>query len=103
VRRLSRAAETGNEIEQAAPAFGCFLGGVLGRHARRLRLTFAHHLLHEADPLLAQDPLHAANGVALAVEEMADAAQEVDVLGPVIPATPAAFPRPPLRAQHFPA
>src|SRR5690606_41600806 len=45
------------------------------------------------DALLAQDLLHAADGVALAVQEMADATQEVDVVGPVVPPPAAALHR----------
>ena len=47
------------------------------------------HRLDEFRPLLAQDALHAADGVALAVEQMADAAQQIDIVGTVI-APPAA-------------
>src|SRR5262249_39845901 len=44
-------------------------------------------------PLLAQDPLHPADRVALAVEEVADAAQEIDVVRPVVAAAAAALHR----------
>ena len=41
---------------------------------RRLRRAFLPDDLNEFRALLAQDALHAADGVALAVQEMADAA-----------------------------
>ena len=40
--------------------------------------------LHRFDAVLFQDPLHAADGVALAVEQPADALEQIDVVGPVI-------------------
>src|SRR4051812_22855556 len=49
--------------------------------------------LHEFDALLLQDALHAADRVALAVEQMPDAAQEVDVFRPVIAPAAAALHR----------
>ena len=49
--------------------------------------------LHEFYALLADDALHAANGVALAVEQMADAAQERNVIGPVVAPAAAALHR----------
>src|SRR5690606_28163966 len=54
----------------------------------RLR-AFLPDRLHEIHALLAQDALHAANGIALAVKEMTDAAQEVDVVGPIVAASAA--------------
>ena len=47
---------------------------VLARTMGWLRRAFLPDHLHEFGALLAQDPLHAADGVALAVEKMADAA-----------------------------
>ena len=58
---------------------------------RRLRHRLGARLpdrLYVAQPLLLEDALHAADGVALAVEQVPDAAQEIDIVGPVIaPAT----------------
>src|SRR4051794_17548433 len=45
--------------------------------------------LHRLDAVLFQDPLHAADGVALAVQQAADALEQIDVVGAVI-APPAA-------------
>ena len=59
----------------------------------RLRRAFLPDGLHEPDALLAQDSLHAADGVALAVKQMADAAQQIDVVGPVIAPAAAALHR----------
>src|SRR5262245_8780655 len=58
--------------------------------------------LHEARPLLAQDPLHAADRVALAVQEVADAAEEIDVVRPVVAAAAAALHRADLGEAAFP-
>ena len=49
--------------------------------------------LHEFDALLADDPLDATDGVALAVKQMADAAQERNVVGAVVAAAAATFHR----------
>ena len=54
------------------------------------------------DALLAQDALHAADGVALAVEQMADAAQQIDVVGPVIAPPAAALHRLDVAEAAFP-
>src|SRR6185503_7639932 len=59
----------------------------------RLRRTVLPHGLHELRALLAQNSLHTANGVALAVKQVAYAAQQVDVVWPVIAASSAALHR----------
>jgi hypothetical protein len=56
----------------------------------------------EGDALLLQQALHTADGEALAVEEYADAAQEVHVLGPIIAPAAAALHRPDLREARLP-
>src|SRR6185312_5421787 len=57
---------------------------LFARAVRRLRRALLPHRLHEFDALLAQDALHAADGVTLAVEQMADATQQLDVIRPII-------------------
>src|SRR6185295_15124911 len=52
----------------AADAIGCVLG------ARQF---------HVLDPVLAQEPLHALDGVARVLQQVADALQELDVAWPV--------------------
>ncbi len=49
--------------------------------------------LHRLDAVFFQDSLHAADGVALAVQEAADALEQVDVVGAVIAAAAAALHR----------
>src|SRR4051794_32945756 len=49
--------------------------------------------LHRFDAVLLEDPLHAADGVALAVEETADTLEQVDVVGAIIAAAAAALHR----------
>ena len=58
--------------------------------------------LHKRQAFFAQDALHAADGVALAVKQMADAAQQIDVVGPVIAPAAAALHRADLRKPAFP-
>jgi hypothetical protein len=60
---------------------------------RRLWRAFLPHDLHKLRALLAQYPLHPANGVALAVQEMANSAQKIDVIGAVVTPATAAFHR----------
>ena len=55
----------------------------------RLWRAFLPNHGYEFSALLAQDALHAADGVALAVQEMANAAQKIDIVGTII-APPAA-------------
>ena len=50
---------------------------------RRLRRARLPDTLHEAQALLPQQALHAADGVALAIEQMTDAAQQIDVVGAI--------------------
>ena len=59
-------------------------------------------VLHELDAVILQDALRAADRVALAVEQMADAAQQIDVVGPVIAAAAAALHRLDLLEAGFP-
>src|SRR5579871_762711 len=69
---------------------------------RRRRGAGAPDILHERDALLAQDALHAADRVALAVEQMAHAAKEIDVFGPIETPAAAALHRADLREAAFP-
>src|SRR4029450_7653748 len=69
---------------------------------RRLRRTGLPDVLHEMHPLLPQETLNAADGIALAIKEMADSAQEIEVLRPVIAAPTAALHRPDLMEAAFP-
>jgi hypothetical protein len=59
----------------------------------RLRRALLPHDLNEFRALFPQDPLHAANGVALTVEEMANSAQKIDVIGAIVTPAAAAFHR----------
>src|SRR5262249_7075503 len=56
----------------------------------------------KARTLLTQDALHAANGVALAVKQMPNAAQEIDVIGPIVAAPTRPLHRTDLRKATFP-
>src|SRR5581483_1455732 len=60
---------------------------------RRLRRAFLPYGLDEFGALLAQNPLHAANGIALAVEQMPYAAQQIDVVRAVVTAPAATLHR----------
>ena len=62
----------------------CVLLVVVETSVRRLFGIRLPDRLHEFQSLVAQNSLHAADGVALAIEQMMDAAQQVDVIGPVI-------------------
>ena len=73
----------------------------LGR-ARRLRAPALPDVLHELDAVILQDPLRTADRVALAVEQMADAAQQIDVVGPVVAPAAAALHRLDLLEARFP-
>src|SRR5262245_47240694 len=71
-------------------------GHVLGfeldlRNRRRHTLLAAADRLHEPNALRLQDALDALDGVALAIEEMPDALEKVDVVGPVVSSAPAAL------------
>src|SRR6185312_7568459 len=75
---------------------------LLARAMRRLRRAFLPDLLDECRALLAQDALHAADCVSLPVEEMADAAQQVDVVRPIVAPATAALHRLDLVETRFP-
>src|SRR6516225_9436108 len=75
---------------------------LLGRLAGRLRRARLPDILHEAHALLAQQTLDATDGVALAIEEMADAAQKIEVVGAIVAAPAAALHRPDLAEAAFP-
>src|ERR1700730_2752345 len=89
---------------------GCALGGhrlldcaiLLGRLAGRLRRPRLPNILHETHPLRAQQTLDATDGVALAIEEMTDAAQKMEVVRSIVAASPAALHRPDLAEAAFP-
>ena len=70
-----------------------------GRRLGGARLPDA---LHELDAVVLEDALRAADRVALAVEQMADAAQEIDVVGAVIAPAAAALQRLDLLEAGFP-
>src|SRR4029077_10816786 len=85
-----------NPATQAAILLGrtvfclCYVVAILfivDNAVRRLRSPFLPHDLHKFRALFAQYPLHAANGVALAVQQMPNSAQEIDVVGAIV--TPA--------------
>src|SRR5262245_10460625 len=79
---------------------------VIGRGFRwlrgRLRRARLPDALHEAHALLAQQTLHAADGVALAIKQMANSAQQVDVVGTVVTPPAAALHRPDLAETALP-
>src|SRR5208282_4813077 len=58
--------------------------------------------LNERLALLAQQALDAADGVALAVKQVAHAAEEIDIVRAVIAPAPAPLQRPDLRETAFP-
>src|SRR5215475_10107353 len=91
VHRLSVADPTGG-------AFILGIGGVL----RRLRCAVAPHRLYKTRSLIAQDALHAADRVALAVKQMVDAAQEIHIIRSVVAAPAATFHWPDLGESAFP-
>src|SRR5499427_8786527 len=64
---------------------------LLGRLAGRLRRARLPDILHEAHTLFAQQTLDATDGVALAIEEMTDAAKKIEVIGAIVAAPPAAL------------
>src|SRR4029078_5215152 len=67
--------------------------------------------LHRFDAVLFQDPLHTANGVALAVQQTANALEQIDIVGTVVPPPAASLhrlylgepplPQPAQRARTF--
>ena len=65
-------------------------------------LLAASDRLHEAGALLFQDPLHALDGIALAVEEMTDTLEEIDVVGAVVTPAATALERTDLREAGLP-
>src|SRR5262249_27624875 len=65
------------------------------------RATLAYRL-DGAQPLLAQNALHATDGVALAVEQMTNAAQQVDVFRTIVTPAAAALHRPDLGEAALP-
>ena len=71
-----------------------------GSRARSRRKVEA--LLRQAAPAFLEQALHALDGVAVFVEQRADAAQEVDILRPIIAPAAAALERPDLAELAFP-
>src|SRR5262249_26519242 len=59
--------------------------------ARWLRCTCLPDILHETMSLLAQQPLHPANRIALAIKKMTNTAEQIDVLWSIITAAAAAL------------
>src|SRR5262249_12148714 len=78
----------------------------LRRHVRRngggLRRSRLPDILHELLALLPQDALDAADGVALAIKQMTDAAQKIDVLGAIEASASASLHWPDLVKATFP-
>jgi len=68
----------------------------------RLRRARLPHGLHEFWPLLAQNSLHTADGIALAVKQMPDAAEEIHVVGTILPPPSGTLHWPDLREPAFP-
>ena len=75
---------------------------LLGRLVDRLRRARLPDLLHETHALLAQETLNAANGVAFAIEEVANAAQKIEVVRAIVAAPAAALHRLDLAEAAFP-
>ncbi len=79
--------------------------GVLDIRFRRRRRRFgacAPNALNERQPFLAQDALHAADGVAFAVEQVSHTAQQIHIVGAIVPAPAATLERLDLRKAAFP-
>src|SRR5579884_2872040 len=89
-------------LDALSGEFGLFLGLLLHKVRRKLLGAFTPDALHKGDALLAQNPLHAANRIALAVEQMPYAAQQIDIVGPIIAPAAAALHRPDLRESALP-
>ena len=83
----ARAASSG-----ASGSAGSSCGSSSGDH-RGLGSARLPHLLDELRPLLPQDPLHAPDGVALAVQQVLDTPQQIDIVGPVVAAPTGALHR----------
>src|SRR5579863_5619502 len=75
--------------------------GVFSVNRRQLSPA-APDRLHEARALLAQNALHAPDRVALTVEQVANAAQEIDVFGTIEASSSAPLHRSDLRESAFP-
>src|SRR5712692_7294135 len=109
-RRLLARAQRRQEIYQSAEAaFVPFAAdaGVTGVDERRLvtRLLAFDRMadrLHVAHALFTQDLLHAPDRIALAVEQMPNAAQEIDVVVAIVAPAAAAFQRLDLSEAGFP-
>src|SRR4029078_7757630 len=59
----------------------------------RLRRTFLPYHLNEFCTLLAQNSLHTTNGVALAIQQMSNSAEEIDIVRAIVAPAAAAFHR----------
>src|SRR5271165_4798146 len=92
----------GAQSQQARRGCIAFVGQAVRRHACRLRGSRLPDILHKALALLAQDALNPADGVALAVEQVANAAQQIDVLRTVEAPAAAALHRPDLVEAALP-
>src|SRR5215471_8427481 len=58
--------------------------------------------LHRADALLAQDALHTPDSIAVAIQQMPDAAQKINILRTIIASTAAALHWPDMRETTLP-
>ena len=75
---------------------------VLGRSGRQVHGMPVPHRLHRAHALFLQDALHAPNGVAVAVKQVPDAAQQVDILRTIVAPAAAALHRLDVRETALP-
>src|ERR1051326_6335240 len=91
-----RKAAVGRQFQPGVALFA-FAG-----QTRRLRRAALPHRLDEFDAFVLEDALHAADGVALALEQMADAAEKIDVLRAVVTPPAAALHRLDLSKSRFP-
>src|SRR5579871_1168919 len=60
------------------------------------------HRLHELDAALPQDALHPADGIAFAIQQVADAAQKLDILRAIVAPAPAPLHRLDVAEPAFP-
>src|SRR5262249_2047538 len=58
--------------------------------------------LHRGDAVFFENALHAANGVALAIEQASDASQQIDIIGTVVATAAAPLHRLDLRKPRLP-
>src|SRR5215813_2444137 len=111
-RLFVAAQERWQQAEQAAPAIGLVLHlnlrivrrevGFICGPLRRLRRARMPDRLDELESLILENALHTADRVALAIEQVPDPAQEVDVIGTVVAPPTAALHRLDFAEPTFP-